>query len=220
MKFNKDIFDSLVPAFKDKGFTYANYSSHNGGLDFFNSNTVGDHRITIDLGTTKKGFVNIYGRISFKEITQTLQEFGELRLGIYEPIVINYDLYQNKENWTRIFKRFGSLPLKTESDIKKFEDEIIEHVEEYIIPFFNKFPDLKSVNDQILSKLTFEEFPNYIPGNCTFKSMIIMKKFNNPRYSEYLSAKEKEYQFYVKQNAAMWQTSYNGFKKLIAFLDK
>ncbi|EWH13458.1 hypothetical protein KLA_10019, partial [Cellulophaga geojensis KL-A] len=103
---------------------------------------------------------------------------------------------------------------------KEFENEIISHIDSYILPFFEKFPNAKSVNDEIFEKLDFEEFPNYIPGNCTLKTLIIMKMYNNSRYKEYKNKKDEEYKFYINQNSSMWQSSYDSFLALTSYLDE
>lgn len=220
MRFNQNIFNSLIPKLKDRGFDKSIYTEHNGGLEFYKSDDNIDHRITLDLGVSKIGFVNIYGRISFLNVIEILSEYIELRPNIYEAIVVNYDLYKNKEDWIKMHKRLGTLNLKTISNIEYFENEIINHIDSFIIPFFSKFPTLKSVNNQIFEKLSFEEFPNYITGNCTLKTLIIMKMYGNPRYEEYKISKNEEYKFYVNQNSSMWKSSYDSFLSLIAYLDK
>ena len=103
MKFNKEIFNSLIPILKNKGLVEWNYSEHNGGLDFYKSNKDRDYRLTLDLGVDKKGFVNIYGRISFPSVIDILGKFIELRPNIYEATVVNYQLYKDKENWNNIY---------------------------------------------------------------------------------------------------------------------
>ena len=220
MKSNKEIFNSLIPILKNKGLTESTYSEHNGGLDFYKSNTDSDHRLTLDLGVAKQGFVDIYGRISFPNVIDVLGKFTELRPNIYEAVVVNYDLYKNKESFNKIFDELESLPLKTDLDIKEFENEIINHVDSYILPFFERFPNAKSVNDEIFDKLDFDEFPNYISGNCTLKALIIMKMYNNPRYEEYKNKKDEEYKFYINQNSSMWQSSYDNFLALVLHLDE
>ncbi|APU11801.1 hypothetical protein A5M85_16390 [Cellulophaga lytica] len=220
MKFNKQIFNSLIPILKNRGLTESTYSERSGSLSFYKSNKHSNYQITLELDDTTKGFVNVYGRISFTNVIDILSRFIELRPNVYEAVVVNYDLYKNKEKYNKIFDELESLPLKTDLDIKEFENEIISHIDSYILPFFERFPNAKSVNDEIFEKLDFEEFPNYIPGNCTLKTLIIMKMYNNCRYEEYKNKKDEEYKFYINQNSSMWQSSYDSFLALTSYLDE
>ncbi|WP_405399959.1 hypothetical protein [Maribacter sp. Asnod2-G09] len=219
MKFNKEIFNDLKPVLKNKGLANSNYSEHNGGLDFYKSNKDSDYRLTLDLGLDKKGFVNIYGRISFPYIIDILSTFIELRPNIYEAIVVNYDLYKNKDNWTKIFKELGALPLQTPFDIQKFENKIINHVDSYILPFFQKFSNIQDVNDKILNLLPIEEYANYIPGQTNFKVLIIMKLCNSSKYIDFKEWALEAYNQGVKINPTRYGKDHESLKALVNYLD-
>ncbi|EWH08469.1 hypothetical protein KLA_17554, partial [Cellulophaga geojensis KL-A] len=125
MKFNKQIFNSLIPILKNRGLTESTYSERSGSLSFYKSNKHSNYLITLELDDTTKGFVNVYGRISFTNVIDILSRFIELRPNVYEAVVVNYDLYKNKEKYNKIFDELERLPLKTDLDIKEFENEII-----------------------------------------------------------------------------------------------
>lgn len=219
MKFNKDIFNHLKPILNNKGLTESTYTEHNGGLDFYKTSNVSEYRITLDLGVSKKGFVNIYGRISFTNVVDILTKFIELKPNVYEAIVVNNDLYKNKENWTKIFKELGALPLQTPLNIQKFENKIIDHVDSYILPFFQKFSNLQDVNDKILNLLPKEEYANYIPGQTNFKVLIIMKLCNNSKYNDFKEWALSAYKKGVEMNATRYGKDYEILKALINFLE-
>lgn len=219
MQFNKEIFNNLIPILKNKGLTESAYFEHNGGLDFYTLNEVSDYRLTLDLDISKKGFVNIYGRVSFINVISILSKFTDFKPNVYEAIVINYDLYKDKQNWNNIHKRFTTFPLKTALDIKGFEKEITSHIDTYILPFFEKFPNLQSVNDKILNSFPKEEYANYIPGQTNFKALIIMKLCNNPKYVDFKEWTLTAYKKGVEINSARYGKDYEVLKLLVDYLD-
>jgi|GEM_PF-2369328 len=219
MKINRQIFNHLKPILNNKGLTESTYTEHNGGLDFYKISNVSEYRITLDLGVSKKGFVNVYGRISFTNVVDILTKFIELKPNVYEAIVVNYDLYENKENWTKIFKELGALPLQTPLNIQKFENKIINHVDSYILPFFQKFSNLQDVNDKILNLLPKEEYANYIPGQTNFKVLIIMKLCNSSKYINFKEWALSAYKKGVEMNATRYGKDYEILKALINFLE-
>ncbi|OCB74407.1 hypothetical protein [Flavobacterium crassostreae] len=220
MKFNEQIFNIFKSFFAEKGYPDSKYYEHNGALDYYRKDKNNIHWITITLDITKKAFVDVYGQISFLEVTNILQKFIEIRTNPFEKIVVNYYLYENREKWTDIWKALkAASPLKTKEDIEIFKQNISNHVDTYIVPFFEKIPDLQAVNDEILNKLSFEEYPNFISGNCTLKVLIIMKLCQNTKYEDYKQSKDKDYKMYVNQNPSMWQSSYDAFLSLTEYLD-
>lgn len=218
MKLNEEIYSLLVPILETKGLTNSKYTDHNGGLDFFKNDGENDHRVTLDLVVEKIGFGNIYARISFSSVIDILGKVEELRSNMYEGVLVNYDLLGKREYWLGIFKDLSNYSLKSKSGVEEFKQRVVKHIDIDVLPFFEKFPNVESVNELILSKMNFEEFPNYISGNCTLKSMIIMKMFGNPRLKEYREVKDKEYQFYVNQNPIMWQPAYDSFLRTSKYL--
>ena len=219
MKFNRQIFNHLKPILNNKGLTESTYTEHNGGLDFYKTYNVSEYRITLDLGVSKKGFVNVYGRISFTNVIGILSRFIELRPNVYEAVVVNYDLYKNKEKYNKIFDDLESLPLKTASDIQKFENEIISHVDSYIQPFFQKFYKLQDVNDKILNYLPKEEYANYIPGQTNFKVLIIMKLCNSSKYIDFKEWALNTYKKGVEINATRYGKDYEILQRIINYLE-
>ncbi|ADY30926.1 hypothetical protein [Cellulophaga lytica] len=219
MKFNKQIFNSLIPILKNRGLTESTYSERSGSLSFYKSNKHSNYQITLELDDTTKGFVNVYGRISFTNVIDILSRFIELRPNVYEAVVVNYDLYKNKEKYNKIFDELESLPLKTDLDIKEFENEIISYIDSYILPFFEKFYNLQDVNDKILNDLPKEEYANYIPGQTNFKVLIIMKLCNSSKYIDFKEWALSAYKKGVEINATKYGKDYEILQRLISYLE-
>ena len=144
MKFNEQIFNIFKSFFAEKGYPDSKYYEHNGALDYYRKDKNNIHWITITLDITKKAFVDVYGQISFLEVTNILQKFIEIRTNPFEKIVVNYYLYENREKWTDIWKALkAASPLKTKEDIEIFKQNIFNHVDTYIVPFSKKYPIYK-----------------------------------------------------------------------------
>lgn len=76
---------------------------------------------------------------------------------------------------------FRDLPFKTKADREAYLARLQQHIEEYVLPFFELYPDLQTFHDTVLDKIPFEDKLKYIPGECNIKSLIIFKLFNNPK---------------------------------------
>ncbi|MBE0393691.1 hypothetical protein [Flavobacterium sp. PL002] len=220
MKFNEQIFNIFKSFFTEKGYPESKYLPHNGALDYYKKDKNNIHWIRITLDITKKAFVDVYGQISFLEVTNILQKFLEIRTDYTEEIVVNYYLYENREKWTDIWKALqAASPLKTKEDIEIFKQNISNHVDTYIVPFFEKIPNLQAVNDEILNKLSFDEYPNFIPGNCTLKVLIIMKLCENTKYEDYKTLKLLAYKKNTETDYKNWIEDYETLQSLITYLD-
>ncbi len=67
-----------------------------------------------------------------------------------------------------------------------------KNIEKKILPFYDLYPDLQSVNDLIIEKfITFQELSNYMEGLIGFKKMVIMRLCNNSEYSNYINNYEE-----------------------------
>jgi RAB protein geranylgeranyltransferase component A len=63
---------------------------------------------------------------------------------------------------------------------------ISNHIDSYILPFFNQIKDLQQMNDEIINKIPQNEIGKYLNGMLMcYKKQIIMKLCNNPNYEKY-----------------------------------
>lgn len=79
---------------------------------------------------------------------------------------------------------FRDLPFKTKADKEAYLARLQQHIEEYVLPFFELYPDLQTFHDTVLDKIPFEDKLKYIPGQNNIKALIIFKLFDNPKYAE------------------------------------
>ncbi|UII22706.1 hypothetical protein [Fulvivirga ligni] len=220
MKFNESIYQSFALRFQTIEFEESEYLAHHGVARYKKKKGNAIYRISLSMSLTNRGFVRISGDLGFESMNYHLGKIIDLKNPDFEPLLTSHEVWRDKEAWTHVLKDLGSMPLKLKSDIEAFQVAIMNHVATYILPFFEKYPDLQAVNDKILNAHSFSEYSSYIPGNCTFKSLIIMKMFNNPQYEEYKKVKEDDYIRFVKQDPARWQPSYDAFHEMVAYLDK
>jgi hypothetical protein len=96
---------------------------------------------------------------------------------------------------------------------------IMDHIKKIDFPFFNKFPTLETINQEIINKVPEEDYFEWFPGASLNKIIIIMKLCNNPKYESYKSKNIKIGLQFVKQNPQMWKTKYERYLSLINFLD-
>ncbi|WP_282142913.1 hypothetical protein [Cellulophaga baltica] len=96
---------------------------------------------------------------------------------------------------------------------------IIDHIKKIDLPFFNKYPTLEAINQEIINKVSEEDYFEWFPGASLNKIIIIMKLCNNPKYESYKSKNISIGLQFVKQNPQMWKTKYERYISLINFLD-
>jgi hypothetical protein len=219
MKFNKEMFERFKLIYAKLGFEKSKYYEHNGVFDFIREKGECICWVRMTVGLKTDGFGMIHGKISFKGVVEKLKIFDNVKLDFNEEVLINYDLYKDKDNWNNIYKRLATLPLKTALNIEEFEKIIISHVNSYILPFFEKFPTTQSVNDKILNSFPKEEYANYIPGQTNFKALIIMKLCNNPKYVDFKKWALTAYKKGVEINSARYSKDYEVLKLLVGYLD-
>ncbi len=85
--------------------------------------------------------------------------------------------------------------------------------------FFNKYPTMETINQEIINKVPEEDYFKWFPGASLNKIIIIMKLCNNPKYESYKSKNISIGLQFVKQNPQMWKTKYERYISLINFLD-
>ncbi|EWH09370.1 hypothetical protein KLA_17319, partial [Cellulophaga geojensis KL-A] len=102
---------------------------------------------------------------------------------------------------------------------KEFENEIISHIDSYILLFFEKFYNLQDLNDKILNDLPKEEYANYIPGQTNFKVLIIMKLCNSSKYIDFKEWALSTYKKGVEINATKYGKDYEILQRLISYLE-
>lgn len=216
MEFNREIFEELKPLFISKGLTDSKYYAGYGGLEYYKNEGDNIHWIILAFSLKNNAFVQTNSFISFNSVTSILGQFVSIKTDFIEEIVKNYYI---KKEWPKLMNDLCALPLKTKADIEIFKSNISEHVDQFILPFFNKIPNLQAVNDEILNKVPQNEYTKYIPGETNFKVLIIMKLCGNPKYEEFKNWAQETYKKALEIDAKKYSTDYQNLHSLIHYLD-
>lgn len=75
--------------------------------------------------------------------------------------------------------------LTTEDQIQNTALKIWDVIQDLYMPFFEKYTNLQTINDEIINRVTHLETAEYINLYMPFKKMIIMKLCKNPDYGDY-----------------------------------
>jgi len=216
MKFNEDIYREFEISFRELGFLDSRHFIHNGCLDFYRKTSVNMHWVRLVFGLDSKGFVQINSFISFSTVTNILREFIPIKTDFIEEIVKNNYI---RSQWPDLMQEFCALPLNTSTEREVFKERIMQHVYDYILPFFDKIPNLQSVNDQILNKIPEEEYADYIPGQTNFKVLIIMKLCNNPKYESFKNWALEAYKRGAEMDESRYGADFETLQSLVTYLD-
>ena len=93
---------------------------------------------------------------------------------------------------------------------------IIDHIKKIDLPFFNKYPTLETINQEIINKVPEEDYFEWFPGELNFKVLIIMKLCNNLKYDAF---KNWVLNAYKKGVDIDYERYKNDFKNLNTLLD-
>ncbi|WP_165750552.1 hypothetical protein [Cellulophaga sp. Z1A5H] len=208
-------FDKFTDIFKNIGINNSLNHIHNNVYEFYNDFNENRYSIFIENGWGEKGFLigNVRSRIAFNQVNKILKKYIPKSYFEISEATLNNGYINNK--WSDLMQTDFNNYLKSDEDIQNFEKKITQHTQEYILPFFNKFTKLESIQFEIYDKLEYDEYPEFFPGNCTFKNLIIMQELNYYKLKDYIIYKDNDYKKYVLQNADMWQSSYEDFKVLV-----
>lgn len=78
-----------------------------------------------------------------------------------------------------------AIELISDDDVNKVALVVTNMIEGYYGPMFERFSNLKTIDEEIIQKVSHDELINYISQPMPFKKMIIMKICNNPDYENY-----------------------------------
>lgn len=82
-------------------------------------------------------------------------------------------------------QRAQKLRLNTTENIDKVVGYLKIYLEQYLIPFWDKYADIENINKDILSSCPHSELSDYIPGFMPFKKLIILYVNNSLEFEEY-----------------------------------
>jgi len=152
------------------------------------------------------------GYISFDSVENILKEKLRLFNETFNKSDITFCNFINPTTDTR------DITIHNEDDFLKLSPLWKKDIEEKVLPFFDQWSELKKINDEIIDKLPAPEIPNYIPGETSFKRMIIMKLCNNPNYNNYIIKRENTL-FDAKKEDSKYKPYYDLFIELKSELE-
>jgi len=211
----KNICSILKPDMLNLGFESDEFSPHFYSIHFSVSDLQKTKHITLQFFNDSLGINSLRGFIALKQVNAILEKFIDIKLN-KEYCTLNN--YEKKEIIQTGIKNLNDI--SKQKNTNQYSLEILNHVNEIILPFFDKYPDLQSINDKILNQVPEKDYPEWIHGQSTLKILIIMKLCDNPKYEAYKASKEKEYMFFVNQNPTMWKPAYDTFLSLVKYLDE
>jgi len=216
MQFNEIIFKEFKPLFKNRGFEEAKYFEHYGALDYYINTKESIHWVRLAFSLNNNAFVQVNSFISFPAVLDILKRFIDIKTDFIEEVVKNYYI---KSEWSSLMENLCKLPLKPQAEKDVFKNSLLQHVDEYILPFFERIPSLQAVNDEILNKVQEDEYANYIPGQTNFKVLIVMKLCGNPKYEGFKNWALEAYKKGAEMNPGRYGSDYKTLQSLVKYLD-
>ncbi|MBU2951210.1 hypothetical protein KO493_10925 [Tamlana agarivorans] len=214
IKAHRELFEIIKPEIYKFGFDTSDYQPHFCSLDFKKKKNKVINHITLQFYNDSLGINALQGRVILNEVNDILRKFVDLKVNR------EYETLNNFE-----FKNLIQKDIKKLNSISKYKNktdysfDILEHIEKVVIPFFNFYPDMQTINHNILNTVPIKDYPDWIHGQSTLKILIIMRLCNNPNFDSYRKNKEKEYIAFVNRDSTMWQPAYDTFLSLIKYLN-
>jgi hypothetical protein len=152
----------------------------------FEKNT-GEITVFLNFGIQKMRLQGTGIWLAFNEIENVIDSYRKkYQIGNKDPnpmtIVFN-KLYPSCDYLSEIHE----IPFDNEEKINEVAEVMKKHICKVFIPLWEKYSELKVVNEEIINKVPLDKLSDYISGiSMHLKVLIIMKKCNNPAYQEYL----------------------------------
>jgi hypothetical protein len=226
----KEKFQKIINNIDIEGFENFGYLEDNNACLLMNrKNQKKWLKISLTFGREKTyTYLEIRFKINFLPVTQTLNKVMKIEYRSEYPY-----LWENADTLTigdELFFEMNDEKVRptlkhtmTEQDIADFYNQIQLVYDKYLQPFIDMYPDLQTVNDEIINKIPQMEVGSIIPGAMPFKKQIIMKICNNENYIEYVNWLNDIYQIDLKNpNDRFYKQNvkeYEIFKKLTDYLE-
>jgi hypothetical protein len=165
--------------------------------------------------------------IVFQQINKILIRIDKSNLYnffLLEPTIIQfpkYNLEKDKYNYQQRDLLFVKNRVVNEQVLEKALIIFKEQLDTTVLPFFDKIQTLQDVNDEILEKVDWMEWSNYISGQATFKALIIMKLCDSEKkYQEFSQFYKERISNAIQEGKTEYQDLYNTLVELLNYLDK
>ena len=215
MKFNDKVFKELAIEFKKIGFKDSKHFEHNYCFEFYKesefANSISVIRILYSFD--KKHLSGITSRISFNNVTSIIKNFVDIETDFYDQTATNFlHSTKSKSNILSLQK------ITLTSSVELLKHKIFEHIDTYIIPFFEEISNLQKLNEKI-SQVPQSEYCDYIYGESNLKALIIMKLCNNPKFHEFKTWLIDTYKQLSVTEPEQYSKDYHTVLNLIEYLD-
>lgn len=214
------IFKWLSSHFNHLGFNIGFYDEMGNSFNFTKlendlcyyirlSHYIKGNRLTLN--------ARIYSCIVSKNVNAILNKIVKTE-GELEDTLLTYPNY-DKNIGEASLGQLEKLYINSEEEFEVAWKIIAVHIERYIIPFFEKVPNLQAINDNIINKTSYREYSTYIKGETNFKVFIIMKLCNNPEYENFREKLIGVYNKAIEIDAVKYRSDYEAFLQLLDYLD-
>jgi len=180
MVFLKEDLIKCVETTKPEGFELI---YHTGVIHFVNLNSLSENRIGITFAhyfPHSITFTGISNSITYKIIEDILfQNSKNLGLEYSSASSFRSSVGSNSSKYSVVDKK-----IESESQFLELKPNIEYIINNYCLPFFEKYQDLYNVAE-LLSSLKPQEVVPYIQGAKLFcKTILILRESNHPRFQE------------------------------------
>ncbi|MBA6313829.1 hypothetical protein [Cellulophaga baltica] len=208
---HKKIFSLVQVELEKLGFTEFVYEPHFYSLDA--TKKFGDltYNLTFQLLSKSISLGYVYGFILVNPVNKILKQFIPDLSDNNELITLKNHINGGKQE---DFKKINE-HLKTQKT-GDYIMAIMDHLKKIDLPFFNKYPTLEAINQEIINKVPEEDYFEWFPGELNFKVLIIMKLCNNLKYDAF---KNWALNAYKKGVDIDYERYKNDFKNLNTLLD-
>ncbi|MFB9110665.1 hypothetical protein [Flavobacterium gyeonganense] len=218
----KFIIDNInIKGYKNFGFDDINGSCYLINTDNYNKWL----QINLEINNLKNyTYLILRFKINFIIVTKILNKALEIEYRPEYPywwdnadtLTMEQELFLeiNAENIRPVLKN-----TMTSQDVNSFYKQIQFIYDQYLQPFIDKYPDLQTVNNEIIEKKSSDEWCNFIPGETIFKSLIVMKICRNKRYTEFLDEYKSNIVNAMSNGNSRYLTYYNQLLQLATYLE-
>ncbi|AIY12651.1 hypothetical protein [Cellulophaga baltica] len=177
---HKKIFSLVQVELEKLGFTEFVYEPHFYSLDA--TKKFGDltYNLTFQLLSKSISLGYVYGFILVNPVNKILKQFIPDLSDNNELITLKNHINGGKQE---DFKKINE-HLKTQKT-GDYIMAIMDHIKKIDLSFFNKYPTIETINQEIIDKVPEEDYFEWFPGELNFKVLIIMKLGNNLKYDAF-----------------------------------
>ncbi|WP_158975052.1 hypothetical protein [Cellulophaga sp. L1A9] len=211
---HKKIFSLVQVELEKLGFTEFVYEPHFYSLDA--TKKFGDltYNLTFQLLSKSISLGYVYGFILVNPVNKILKQFIPDLSDNNELITLKNHINGGKQE---DFKKINE-QLKTKNT-GDYIMAIIDHIKKIDLPFFNKYPTIETINQEIINKVPEEGYFEWFPGELNFKVLIIMKLCNNLKYDEFKNWALNAYKKGVDIDYERYKKDFKNLHTLLDLLD-